>query len=109
MHARSFKQNINRYPNQPTPQTPPPTLLSTRRLLTFNRKNPKPQTQKLELNPRLQNPTATPQGEEGPHTVRTGGGGGESWTMDQGGGGGVGAERLTICYRSQTSGHTEKH
>ena len=49
-----------------------PKPLSTRSLIPFNRK---PKTHKLKLNPKPQNPTTTPQGEEGPHTPHHRGGG----------------------------------
>ena len=55
MQALSLKQNIDRHPNQPTPQTFP-KLLSTRSLITFDFKPYTPQ-----------NPTT-------PHTSPTGGG-----------------------------------
>ena len=73
-----------------------PKPLSTRSLIPFNRK---PNTHKLKLNPKPQNPTTTPQGhitgEGGPHPI--------SGPFTFGGGGGGAAESLTI-YKGSMGG-----
>ena len=78
--------------SKPEAEHEPSTLtnlaLADRSLIPFNSK---PKTQKLKLNPKPQNPTTTPHGEEGPHTphhypdhrpLGRGGGGGE-WAASE--------------------------
>ena len=82
-----------------------PKPLSTRSLIPFNRK---PKTHKLKLNPKPQNPHNHPTGGRGkrePTLHPTGGG--ASWTIDHGGGGGRGgaAERVTIYIHIQNASH----
>ena len=75
-----------------------PKPLSTRSLIPFNRK---PKSHKLKLNPKPQNPTTTPQGEEAPHPTPQGRGGPHpiSGPFSFGGGGGGGAaERVTMDF-----------
>ena len=91
MQALCLKKNINRHPNQPTPQT-----LSSCRLEAVWLFNLTPQTQKLKLDPKPQNPTTTQPHHRGkrnptPHPQK-----GASWTMDNGGGGRATAEGLTM-------------
>ena len=77
--------------SKPKAEHEPSTLtnlaLVDRSLIPFNSK---PKTQKLKLNPKSQNPTTTPQGEERPHTPHHRGGGGPpiSRPLTFGGGGG---------------------
>ena len=63
--------------SKPKAEHEPSTLtnlaLVDRSLIPFNSK---PKSQKLKLNPKSQNPTTTPQGEERPHTPHHRGGGG---------------------------------
>ena len=71
--------------------------LVDRSVIPFNSKPQK--TQQLQLNPKPQNPTTTPQGEERPHTPhhRKGGAPPISRPLTFGGGrGGGAAERVTI-------------